>query len=343
MVEHAPFFIFGCPRSGTSLLSRMLNSHHRLGVPYESHIFNNFYPWLKYYGNLATVDGRARLIDDILATDVMQDWRPRLTREQVLPLVEESSFGDIFDATMRAWIAMTGKERWGEKTPHHLFYWPQISKFFPQAKIIHLVRDGRDVALSYVSARFGPTTVYGAAQSWCRYLAEVDRLKKTFKPGLVCEIRYEDLVSEPEITLKQLCAFIGEEYDPNMMQFYTNPAQYPTDKRNMHNLRRSVMKGNVGKWKLGMPRTELEIFESLTRDDLLRFGYQPATDCPGVSTSRKIYYGMLKGPLSKSFAMLKNKKGHRDALILSRIRLKLLLAGQRQSMPGLIMLALSSA
>jgi hypothetical protein len=81
MAEHAPFFIFGCPRSGTSLLSRMLNSHERLALPYESHVFNNFYAWLKDYGSLATVDGRTQLIDDILTTDVMQDWRPRLARE----------------------------------------------------------------------------------------------------------------------------------------------------------------------------------------------------------------------------------------------------------------------
>ena len=126
------------------------------------------------------------------------------------------------------------------------------------------------------------------------------------------------------------------------MRFYANPAQYPTDKRNMRNLSRSVMQGNFGKWKAWMSRKDLEIFESLARDDLLRFGYQPATDCPGISTSRRIYYGMVKGPVSKSFAMLKNKKGHRDALILSRIRLKLLLGGQRQSMPGIMLLASSS-
>jgi hypothetical protein len=118
----------------------------------------------------------------------------------VLSRVEESSLGGIFNATMRAWITMTGKERWGEKTPHHLFYWRQISEFFPEAKIIHLVRDGRDVALSYVSARFGPTTVYGAAQSWRRYLAEIDRVKKTSRPDLICEIRYEDLIADPEMT-----------------------------------------------------------------------------------------------------------------------------------------------
>ena len=63
--SNAPFFIFGCGRSGTSLLSRMLNQHSRLAVPYESHLFNTFPPLLKYYGDLYSLPNRKRLVDDI--------------------------------------------------------------------------------------------------------------------------------------------------------------------------------------------------------------------------------------------------------------------------------------
>ena len=222
MAEKPPFFIIGCPRSGTSLVSRVLDSHHRLGVPYESHIFNIFYPWFEDYGDLADPASRSRLIDDILATDVLGDWQPRPTREQVHAALREASFGGIFDAVLRAWIRATGKQRWGEKTPQHVFYWEAISRFFPEAQVIHIVRDGRDVALSWISARFGPKTVYGAAREWSRYLAAVERLKQTTAPERICEIRYEDLVTAPQAIAMRLCEFLDEDFDPNMLHFYKN-------------------------------------------------------------------------------------------------------------------------
>ncbi len=95
-----PFFIFGCGRSGTSLLSRMLNQHSRLAVPYESHLFNTFLPILKYYGNLEEKKNRDNLISDILLTDVMNDWEPKLTVNEISKKIRRNNFGGIFEGIL---------------------------------------------------------------------------------------------------------------------------------------------------------------------------------------------------------------------------------------------------
>jgi hypothetical protein len=149
-----PFFIFSCGRSGSSLLSRMLNSHDRLAVPYESHLFNTFYPWLIYYGDLKNKKNQVRMVDDILSTDVLHDFSPRLESRQVIDSIERNDFGGVVEAVLSCWARTQQKPRWGEKTPKHINFWRQILRYFPDAKFIHIVRDGRDTALSWIRARF---------------------------------------------------------------------------------------------------------------------------------------------------------------------------------------------
>lgn len=113
--------MFGCGRSGTSLLSRILNHHPNIAVPFESHVFNTYFPLLRYYGDLENVRNRRRLVADILASYYFRHWKPEPDE--------------------------------------------QLRELYPNARVIHIVRDGRDVAVSLIGARFGPKTVFKAAPS----------------------------------------------------------------------------------------------------------------------------------------------------------------------------------
>ena len=327
--EKAPFFIVGCPRSGTSLLSRMLDRHPRLTVPYESHLFNTFSPLLDRYGSLAEPANRERLVRDILSTDVMADWDPPLSAEEVLSRIRGDSFCGVVAAVMDSWAALQNKPRWGEKTPHHLMYWRQIRSCFHRARFIHIIRDARDVALSLVAARFGPKNCYTAALLWNRYLAGAEELKAGVGGDSYLELRYEDLLAEPRETLTSICTFLEEEYDPGMMDFHREGGSYKTDERNLRNLRRPLLTDNAARWKGDMSPTDLRIVEAAAGEGLLRNGYPLSLENPRISGTERTYYRFVSGPLKKAVAMARNRKGQRDAWIRLLIGLRLRLRWPR--------------
>ena len=130
----------------------------------------------------------------------MNDWEPKLDSDTILNNLSDFSFAGVFDSIMSTWTIKNGKKRWGEKTPHHIYYWDEIAKIWPDAKIIHIYRDGRDVALSLLNARFGPKTVYANAKYWKKYLDQVNKVKNKVSKDTYFEISYENLLDNAENT-----------------------------------------------------------------------------------------------------------------------------------------------
>ncbi|MBE9169013.1 sulfotransferase [Pleurocapsales cyanobacterium LEGE 06147] len=318
-----PIFIFGSARSGTSLLSRIVGAHPRIAIPFESHLYNTFYPWLKFYGDLSLAKNRERLVDDILSTEVMQDWMPRPERQQILEAIECFDFHGVVAALMNTWTHAQGKQRWGEKTPWHVFYWSEILEAFPNAKIIHIVRDGRDAALSWQQARFGPKHMYLLARRWVHYLDVIEQVRTAVDSTAFFELRYEDLLANPETVARQICHFLGEEFSPEMLAFYTNDAPYPTDKQNQTNLTKPILATNTEKWRTEMTQRELRIFEAVAGDVLTRYRYPRQLDRAEVFQFESLWICYIEHPLRKLFAMLKNRKGHIDGLRRLKIYLRL--------------------
>lgn len=320
-----PIFIFGCSRSGTSLFSRIISAHPNIGIPFESHLYNTFQPWLKHYGDLNIAKHRERLVDDILSTEVIRDWTPQPDRQQILAMIDRPDFHGVVDGIMRAWVTAQGKTRWGEKTPPHAYYWREILDGFPDLQVLHIVRDGRDVALSWRQARFGPKHMYQLAQGWVDYLETVETLKKALPEGAFFELCYEELVADPESVMQKVCAFLGEDYTPELLSFHENSSPYPTDSQNEQNLHRPTLPNNTGKWRTGMTANELRIFEAVAGPVLERYGYERQLERPHVSQLETLRFRYLEHPPKKILAMVKNRKGHIDGLRRLRIYLRLVL------------------
>lgn len=309
-----PIFIFGSARSGTSLLSRIINSHPKISVPFESHLYNTFIQWLKYYGDLSIAKNREQLVDDILNTECMRDWSPRPNRNHILAEISDYSFGGVVDGLIRSWTLDQGKQRWGEKTPWHAYFWREIINDFPNCKIIHIVRDGRDSSLSWKNARFGPKHYYYLAKKWVCFLQTIDELKSEIDGNSFFEVRYEDLLLNPEARSREICDFIGEDFSSNMLSFHTNSDPYPTDKANLENLTKPIISGNSNKWKNHLSTRELRIFEAIAGDYLERYGYERAVDNPSISSTEKILIKYFEHPPQRILSMIKNRKGHIDGL-----------------------------
>src|SRR5262245_25744769 len=190
-----PFFILGAPRSGTSVLSRMLNSHSAIAVPDETKIFETFVPLLPLYGDLRQPHRLRRLVEDVLRWRWVRRLPDLPNCDVVLGRVTRPELASVFEALLDSWAEQQGKHYWGEKTPNHLYFWPFIEAAFPHLSLVHIVRDGRDVAISQMKAPFGPKTVAAAAERWLRFTSQIRMVGERIGPSRYVEIRYEDLLA----------------------------------------------------------------------------------------------------------------------------------------------------
>jgi hypothetical protein len=306
-----PFFIIGSGRSGSSLLGRMLNSHPRLAVPDESHLFRTFYHHLKYYGNLEKRSNREQLVDDILSSFPLQNWSPPPNRERFLAQIRVPTFAGIMDAMMSSWAHDQGKQRWGEKTPQHTFYWREILECFPDARFIHIVRDGRDVADSYMRARFGAKTMYMGARRWARWLEQIEELRQVVESRQFLEVRYEDILAEPEFELTKICDYLGESFSSKMLEFHkVEVSDKVTDNSNRRNLRSPLLTDNAQKWRKRYSKSQLRIFASVAQATLIRHNYETVFESkPTLSFYQHFYHRAIENPIYKWPAMIANRRG----------------------------------
>jgi len=313
LADANPFFIVGAARSGTSLLSRIMNSHPHIAVPFESHIYHTFLPWLRHYGDLSRLENMACLLDDILATEMLRHWSPPADRAATLSAIRRHDLHGLVDGLFSSWARAQGKQRWGEKTPSHVRHWRQILQGFPEARFLHVVRDGRDVSLSWIEAPFGPKNLFYAAQRWREYLAWVAELRAAVPAGQLVDVHYAELLAEPERTLERICEFLGEPFDPAMLEYYREAAPYPTDARNIVALDQPLLRDNSGKWRETLTPDELRVFETIAGDALEQYGYPLVAREGGIRLAEQLRYRALHPP-QRALAMLRNRPGHREHL-----------------------------
>lgn len=290
-----PFFIVGAQRSGTTMLRLMLNSHPHLAVPFESPFLTDFYGRLDEYGDLSIAENRARLLDDIAANPWVE--RGELIRDRDAVLARPiTTYAELIDAIYAEYARRRDKRRWGDKTPTATSEIDLLRDIFPRGKIIHLVRDGRDVALSLRRVSWGSSHILRVARDW-RW-----RTTLAHKMGKLCgddfmEIRYEDLVRNPARILQQVCGFLDEPYDPVMLDYHLDArAEIPASSLQWH--KSSIRKPDPTKayeWKRAMSVADRSIFEEIAGDALEMFGYDLEHHPPTLlSKLRKAYYQLIR-------------------------------------------------
>jgi hypothetical protein len=157
-----------------------------------------------------------------------------------------------------------------------------LSELFPGARFIHIIRDGRDVAMSWMRRHFGPANLYAAAYKWHHFVTVGQATARNLPAESYLEIRYEALLEQPGKTLQQVCSFIGESYCEGML----TPAPLTLDYRRAERifgrsragtnlaLERHIETGNALKWKTRMPCPDQVLFESVAGGLLKSLGYE---------------------------------------------------------------------
>ena len=138
----------------------------------------------------------------------------------VLASAEPSTVPEAVRAMFSAYAHRQGKRRYAEKTPANVMHISLLGELFPESRFIHIIRDGRDVTLSYLSVDFGAESVGEGAISWKRAVEQGRRDGSSLGPDRYREIKYEDLVHDPEGALRDLCAFVELPFDPRMLRYF---------------------------------------------------------------------------------------------------------------------------
>lgn len=302
-----PVLIFGAPRSGTSLLSRLIDAHPRIAIPFESHLFNQWTPRLSVYGNLTNPARRRRLIRDIADFGVIRDWSPHPPADEVAALVHTPGFGGVASAFMTWWARSQGKPRWGEKTPHHSLLWRDTLAAWSDALVVIIERDPRDVALSWKEARFGGDHVSPFAAAWKGYQAAAEEVRSALDSDRWIDLRYEDLVDQPEAELARVMNFLGESYYPSQLAFHDTKDEWRTDSRNAAHLRQPVSAKSVGRWRTRLSTREVGLVEHIVGDVMTGRGYAPSSTA--ASPADLAFVQWVERPIKRITGLLKNRQG----------------------------------
>jgi hypothetical protein len=275
-------FIVGIGRSGTTLLRLMLDSHSTLAIPPET----NFADAVVAFEE----GGVTAAVEAVVGSPFWGDYNMSVDEfAQRVRSRELANIADLLRVFYEFYAELRGKSRWGNKTPYHLPSMSLIKGMVPEAHFVHIVRDGRDVALSMMPLWFGPNDVRGVARQWSRGLKSA-RLQAKSLPFYL-EIRYEDLIRDPGLVLRELCEFLELEWEPSMLEYHRHAGERlsaelgDTFEAGRHvsvserlQLWRLVDRppqlDRVERWRREMSGADVRAFESLAGETLEAFGYE---------------------------------------------------------------------
>src|SRR5579863_762832 len=174
---------------------------------------------------------------------------------------------DLVEIVYRWHMEVGGKSRWGDKTPAYIEIVPPLAAMFGDARFIHLIRDGRDVAKSFQRQGWHGPWMHGYTREWLRAVELDMRLSKTALNERILRVHYEDLVLHPEATLRRICAFIDEKFEDQMLLWRgkVDKAIPGREKRIHSSLSRDMNPSDVGRWKREMTSREVFVAEALDR------------------------------------------------------------------------------
>jgi len=272
----APVFVLGCGRSGTKFLYHTLLSAGGFAVYHaESNAFNLL--GLRF-GNLAHRSNRRALLDAYYTSKLFQrtGLQPQDIDERVMEDCHNA--GDFLRTVMEAIARKQGVHRWAESTPLHLLYLPLIKKVIPDALVIHIIRDGRDVAASLHRIGWIRPLAWDRARAFLvpaifwRWIVTKGRRYGQALQGDYMEVHYEDLVQNPRETLARIGKFIDHDLDYDRIQQVALGSVHNPNS-SFRGDGKETEASTIGRWKLMFNAGEVRDIESSMGNLLVETGY----------------------------------------------------------------------
>ncbi len=286
----APVFIIGNPRSGTTLLRLMMTCHRHIVVPPEC----GFALWLRpKYQDWRQRDTESRLssfVADLMRCKKIETWR--LNAEDLAEYLRARRpgyYADLASAVYEFYASGVSEScrRWGDKNNYYLDHIAEIKQLYPHAFFLHIVKDGRSVACSYrrlktmaMDSRYAPKLPSQLEEIAAHWKANIETIRHAFDGFAwrgVHEVRFEDLVSEPEDSLREVCHRLGEIYDPGMLDYHRVNGEQQLEPRELMPWKAKTLlpplASEAFRYQQELTASECRNFERIASPMLKQYGY----------------------------------------------------------------------
>ncbi|HKR05420.1 MAG TPA: sulfotransferase [Bacteroidia bacterium] len=289
-----PFFVIGNPRSGTSLLRLMLNSHPEICVPPEC----GFIEWWheKYSGwskkNIPEKGKVDEYVNDILSSKKMETWhiKKKNLKDNIL-FYKPGNYADLCAVVCLTFAQLkdkSGLKRWGDKNNYYIQKIDKLLSIFRDAQFILIIRDGRDVACSYrniqkleTSSVYKPKLSYKIDEIAIEWLSNNQNVLTFFELLPVHQkhiLKFESLVTDTKHELKKICMFLGLNFSGEMLDYFLHNRKGHDEPEEFIDWKKKTMEkpdpANSGKYKNELKPEEIKIFNSIAGEMLKRFNYK---------------------------------------------------------------------
>lgn len=277
-----PVFVGACPRSGTTLVRVMLDAHPDLAIPGETRILVDGYRARGRWGNLEDPANRRRVARWVVDREVSRHKRLNPDTDELVErmIAAPPTIGAVLSAGFHLYAERQGKARWGDKRPSLVLNLDAVFAMFPDAQFVNVVRDPRAAVASIRRVGrqqgWGRSDLAGAVDTWERSLRAADRWRRRLRPDQFHELRYEDLVADPEAALERLVAFL--RLDPAGLDAMLRHHE-TTDiaSARLHRLvSQPVTTEAVHTWERALKPRQVAFVESVLGGWMDRYGYERA-------------------------------------------------------------------
>lgn len=295
MNEFRPIFIIGVGRSGTSMLQSMLNAHHAITFPPETHFIRTY-----LQKNVTLQEIRTELLNDENLI------RLSLPLEKIIE--KNHDLKGFYIDLLQEYMKKQGKYFVGDKDPKNIEHLRLIHSVFPQATIVHIYRDPRAVIASRLKAKWSEDKPFW--QHILAYKVQLSYGRRTANElfGKYIEIKYEDLVENPEYELKRLCRELELQYDDNMVEFYKSADEVVQGEELLwkQNCFNPVMLQNINKWKNELSKDKIKLIEYVLKREMDTLEYTRMYTIDMMYKLQKLSYKIF----INSISLLYNFKLH---------------------------------
>jgi hypothetical protein len=295
--ESAPLFIAGPDRSGTTLMYALLASHPDVSMVRRTNMWRYFHG---RYGDLARPANLERCLDAMVGYRRMRHLRPdpeRILREF---LEGPPTYGRLFALFHQHNAERVGATRWGDKSLHTEHSADRVFAEFPDARIIHMVRDPRDRYAS-VRARNGQElSRVGAATGRWLASARAGRRNEARYPDRYLIVRYEDLAQAPDRTMRHVCAAIGLGYTPGLLTMSGAPDHRDSGGNSSFGdlVPGTISTGAIGRFRRAVPPVDVAFIQLVAGRQMAALGYE--RESVELTGTRRLRFWLAEVPVDLS-------------------------------------------